>query len=447
MNQTIFLKHVGEKLLEINPKLVVLSGPSGFLGSKVVQSILDVHDFRRRNGVDPGELILLSSSPGRLMERFSRRYNRTTMASVRASRVDYYTQHDTDTWKDHLGSLGVGGPDSVFVNLAAVAGPQPERSVDAMKDVNYHGAVAAASACEQLQIGHFIQVSTQATNSERSGQVPYSKWKAMADYAISKMTKMPSSIILLGLVYSQADRAVGQGFNKGLNMIDLSLLPLTPILGSGSAAMQPIEVADVSYRITYLAMGDPASRPVQNEVSSERHKLKTLTSFVSKNSEQSIVRVYDAVGPEEIDIENLFKRFARYQGKNWFKPVHIGYRNMEKILNITSLGNLNRQFVSLLRSEQEATFQIVGTPDIWNSLLGDHPEVQMRRLDEAFPESEKPKRRYFPLLTTIALVWNNPKLIPPGIALSFEIIYCAILEMFRLNPHSPTYRGNKTKEK
>ena len=34
---------------------------------------------------------------------------------MRATRVDYYFQHDLDSWRDQLGSLGMGGSDAVFV--------------------------------------------------------------------------------------------------------------------------------------------------------------------------------------------------------------------------------------------------------------------------------------------------------------------------------------------
>lgn len=40
-----------------------------------------------------------------------------------------------------------------------------------MMDVNYNAPVAAASACERLGFGHWVQSSTQATNAERAGQV------------------------------------------------------------------------------------------------------------------------------------------------------------------------------------------------------------------------------------------------------------------------------------
>lgn len=93
-------------LLDSPPKRIILSGPSGFLGRRVLDSILKVHKLRIDNGVKPGEIVLLSGGPGRLMERLYRKYGPTMMKTVRASRVDYYTQHDVNTWTDHLGSLG-----------------------------------------------------------------------------------------------------------------------------------------------------------------------------------------------------------------------------------------------------------------------------------------------------------------------------------------------------
>ena len=140
------------------PKKIVLSGPSGFLGQRVLDCILKVHGDRIKHGMKPGEVVLLSSSPGRLMERLSQKYDPSLMGTIRASRVDYYTQHDERMWQDQLQSLGLEGENCVFVNLAAVAGPVL-RINDAMMHVNYRAPVAAARACETLQFGHWIQSS------------------------------------------------------------------------------------------------------------------------------------------------------------------------------------------------------------------------------------------------------------------------------------------------
>lgn len=159
--------------------------------------------------------------------------------------------------------LGAEGEHAVFVNLAAVAGPIPGKP-DAMMDVNYKAPAAAARACEKLGFGHWVQSSTQATNAERGGQVPYSRGKAMMDFALARCKSMPVSIACLGLLYSKADGTIGQSRTSAkLNLIDLSLLPLTPIMGDGSAPLQPQEVTDASDRLAFLALTDPANRPKQ----------------------------------------------------------------------------------------------------------------------------------------------------------------------------------------
>lgn len=93
-------------VLDCAPKKIVLSGPSGFLGAHVLDSILEVHRARKANNLDPGEVILMSSSPGNMMKRLQKKYGEDKMKTIRASRVDYFQQHEVDTWRDHLGSLG-----------------------------------------------------------------------------------------------------------------------------------------------------------------------------------------------------------------------------------------------------------------------------------------------------------------------------------------------------
>eukprot|EP00959_Pyramimonas_sp_CCMP1952_P159461 3335164-Pyramimonas_sp.AAC.1 len=120
-----------------------------------------------------------------------------------------------------------------------MAGPVPGKP-DAMMAVNYRAPMAAARACEALGFGHWIQSSTQATKAERSGQVPYSRWKAMCDFSLSRLDRLPVTVTVLGLLYCKQEGIVGQRGNT-LNMVDLSLLPLTPIMGDGSAPLQPLE--------------------------------------------------------------------------------------------------------------------------------------------------------------------------------------------------------------
>jgi len=459
------LAHAKDAVREATPKQIALSGPAGFLGSRVLSSILDAHDYRRSRGLEPGEVVLLSSSPGNLMSRLIHTHGTRRMASVRATRVDYYFQHDLDSWRDQLGSLGMGGPNAVFVNLAALAGPRADRP-DAMMAVNYRAPLAAARACEALGFGHWIQSSTQAVKAERAGQVPYSRWKAMADYSLARLPRLPVSVFTLGLLYCRNSGVVGQ---KGdtLNMVDLALLPITPIMGNGRAPLQPLEVEDAAARIAYLALTEPTARPVQapeTRSGSATPNLPGVPSTIPSPTASSpsgstnddgpsadwyekkcerrhdwsrpkilpgreyAWRAYDAVGPETMTLLELMETFAALNGRKLY-PVFVDYRNFEHVLNVASLGNLNRQFVSLLRSEQDAERPIVGNPKTFETLLG--PDARLFRMRDASiildaTTGEKKTvaitKRAFPVLPALEWVWNNYRVVIPGTNLALETV-------------------------
>eukprot|EP01041_Mallomonas_annulata_P011395 gene11395-23843_t len=409
----VVVTKVSPVLRDLPPKRIIISGPSGFLGSRVVDYILQIHEDRIKNHLNPGEAVLLSSSPGKLMHKLVKKYGEEKMRTIRASRVDYYTQHEPDMWRDHLGSMGLEGGNSVFVNLAALAGPVSGNPY-AMREVNYKAPVAAAKACQSLGFGHWIQSSTFATFTERAGQVPYSRGKAMADFALCTMEGLPVTIACLGLLYCKNDGVVGQD-GLQLNLVDLALLPLTPILGNGKAPVQPQEVMDAAQRIAFLAFSNPAQRPAG----------RVLKSFAATPT----ARFYDAVGPEVLTLLEVLQKFAKYNGNDSFRPVHIGYQNMESVLNVASLGNLNRQFVSLLRSEQQSKSLAIGDPTVWTNLLPTETATtttttKLTTLDEALSikAKDRERRRRFPVRTTLKWVWHNPGVIRPGIGVVLETV-------------------------
>jgi hypothetical protein len=366
--------------------------------------------------------------------------------------------HTTDS------ALGLGGESSVFVNLAAVAGPVAGKQ-DALMDVNYRSAApqdslclslsspffrapaAAGMACSELQFGHWIQSSTQATNAERSGQVahtpplaclmathdlqvPYARAKAMCDYALANMNSIPVTICLLGLLYSKQNGLVGQQ-GSDLNLSDLCRLPLTPIMGSGLAPLQPHEVSDAAERITWLALTDPTLRPLQES---------TKDSILPSNRCNSL-RVYDAVGPETMTMMEMLRvlRFLQNPEKQ-FRPVHIDYRNMERMLNVKSLGasvlsfcftflplgNMNRQFVSLLRSEQDTNKPVIGNYDVWEKLIGEN--AKLTTLHDSFDPNcgGVPPSRKFPIRGLVRWMIKNPGVILPGAAVVLETLTGAV---------------------
>jgi len=50
------IKNAGTLLQEGYPKRIILSGPSGFLGQRVLECILKVHQHRMKQGIKPGEV-------------------------------------------------------------------------------------------------------------------------------------------------------------------------------------------------------------------------------------------------------------------------------------------------------------------------------------------------------------------------------------------------------
>jgi len=99
---------------------------------------------------------------------------------------------------------------------------------------------------------------------------------------------------------------------------------------------------------------------------------------------------------------------------------------MEEILNVKSLGSLNRQFVSILRSEQEGLPSEKADPKMWDELLPQSESTSIKStslvtLDEAFA-NQKLQRRSFPYLRTIQHAIRYPRVILPGLRLNYEIL-------------------------
>jgi hypothetical protein len=206
-------------------------------------------------------------------------------------------------------------------------------------------------------------------------------------------------------------------------------------MGSGKAPLQPLEVTDAARRIALLAYSDPALRPAQvSEMSPKLEQMKRLSS--------AHLRIYDAVGPETVTYIDLLRKFALYQQKKRFRPVYVDYRNLELILNVKSLGNLNRQFVSLLRSEHEGDAPIIGNPAVFNALIPDEP---LLTLDEAMGKS--PVKRGFPYLKTLRWALNNPRVIPHGLKLGLEIVQNALFGTNKQDSEVCTLRSSVQERK
>lgn len=186
--------------------------------------------------------------------------------------------------------------------------------------------------------------------------------------------------------------------------------------------MQPQEVTDASDRLAFLALTDPSQRPKQQaESTNGSHGGRNDRLALIKRCNPDTFRYYDAVGPQTMSMLDMLRKFAALQGNDSFRPVFVGYRNMEKMLNIKSLGNLNRQFVSLLRSEQDGANPVIGDYACWEKVVGE--SGKLLTLEDAFAANmSNCKRRSFPYINLLAYVASSPKVVLPGAMLSAEIL-------------------------
>jgi hypothetical protein len=102
---------------------------------------------------------------------------------------------------------------------------------------------------------------------------------------------------------------------------------------------QPLDVSDAAQRLAFLALSEPASRPLQAEYD-QPTAASSSTLVASSNAAAALssasassgprMRTYDAVGPETMTLLDMLKFFARLNG-NTLRPVFVDYRNFEKV--------------------------------------------------------------------------------------------------------------------
>lgn len=87
---------------------------------------------------------------------------------------------------------------------------------------------------------------------------------------------------------------------------------------------------------------------------------------------------------------------------------------------------MNRQFVSLLRSEQDTDKPVIGDCEVWEKLIGQ--DAKLGTLQDSFDQSRGgvPPSRKFPIRGLIRWVLKNPKVIAPGASVVLETLTGAI---------------------
>ena len=187
---------------------VLVTGPTGFLGRRVVQKLLD-HNYQVR---------CLVRSPGR--ERI-----------LPQGSVDVY-YGDIDNPEALISACR--GVEQV-IHLVAVIRQGKEATFDSVNRVGVQNVVAAAK--EAGSVGQFIHVS--AVGAVNNPEFPYlqSKWEGEQTVIDSGL---PYTIIRPSIIFGRGDE-----FLNSLAAL-VRVFPMVPIISSGRNRLQPIWVDDVA---------------------------------------------------------------------------------------------------------------------------------------------------------------------------------------------------------
>lgn len=187
---------------------MLVTGPTGFLGRRVVQKLLD-HNYQVR---------CLVRSPGR--ERI-----------LPQGSVDVY-YGDIDNPEALISACR--GVEQV-IHLVAVIRQGKEATFDSVNRVGVQNVVAAAK--EAGNVGQFIHVS--AVGAVNNPEFPYLQSKWEGEQAVID-SGLPYTIIRPSIIFGRGDE-----FLNSLAAL-VRVFPMVPIISSGRNRLQPIWVDDVA---------------------------------------------------------------------------------------------------------------------------------------------------------------------------------------------------------
>jgi hypothetical protein len=104
---------------------------------------------------------------------------------------------------------------------------------------------------------------------------------------------------------------------------------------------------------------------------------------------------------------------------------------------------MNRQFVSLLRSEQDSNKPVIGNFVVWEKLIGEG--ARLTTLHDSFDPNcggVTPSRK-FPIRGLVRWMIKNPGVILPGAAVVFETLAGAVEQYSPFRSKSDDEKENK----
>lgn len=241
---------------------------------------------------------------GHLLDRLVRcRRNRITCLTRRPrvasdgrdGRVTWITGdlRKPDTYADAL-----DGTD-VVMHLAAATGAA---SAEALRDVNVAGTQALLAAARDAEAGTIVYVSSIAVTGHDIADYPYAQSKLAAEEAVRECG--------LDYVIVRPTIVLGEAAPNWRALGALARLPVVPVIGRGTAQVQPVDVIDVAKGLELLVT----------------HPLESGS-------------IVDLGGPEVLSFSDFLARIRAACGRSGFPhlsipvaPVRMVLKTIERIL-------------------------------------------------------------------------------------------------------------------
>jgi NADH dehydrogenase len=199
---------------------VFLTGATGFIGG---------HVLRRLARSGQHKILCVSRN--------------STVMSDRACREDNVEWVVGDIGQPATYATALSRAD-VVIHLAAATGAA---SAGQLRDVNYGGTRALIDACKEVATARMVYVSSIAVTGRDLTHYPYAQTKLAAENAVQESG--------LDFVIVRPTIVLGEGAPNWRMLRGISCLPVVPLLGGGSARVQPVDVRDVARALECLVDG------------------------------------------------------------------------------------------------------------------------------------------------------------------------------------------------
>jgi nucleoside-diphosphate-sugar epimerase len=294
-------------------KALFITGASGYIGSHLLQK-LDLSEYER--------VICLTRSPGTFPAHLTMN-NKVQLVKGDIEDIDCY-------------ALRLTNVDTV-IHIAATTGKAVQ---DEYFRVNSKGTEILIDQAKRNGVKNFLFISTIAVKYPDKSQYYYAQSKERGEQAV----------VNSGLDYLiiRPTIVIGEGAPIWKSLSSLAKGPLLPVLGNGSAVIQPVHIDDLVKSLVHI---------IKNDIYSNN--------------------VIELGGPELISFEEFLRKIHRIYRKEEPKLVKIPLIQIKKILAL-----LEKRFLRILpvTAGQLSAFQHDGIVQTNQKFLLD--SLKMMNVDE-----------------------------------------------------------------